>query len=63
MSCGNGGVLVLVQAVLNLRISPLYNTSLYLLHLCEAECVSYLDEVASNTRSQNLAKSIALQYS
>ncbi|KAL6500408.1 hypothetical protein OROHE_025774 [Orobanche hederae] len=73
--CGNGGVLVLVQAVLNLRISPLYNTSLYmasisrlkskalsiLLHLCEAECVSYLDEVASNTKSQNLAKSIALQ--
>ncbi|CAA0832079.1 Unknown protein [Striga hermonthica] len=74
--CGNGGALLLVQAVLNLKISPLYNnTSLYmasisrlkskalsiLLHLCEAECMSFLDEVASNPRSQNLAKSVALQ--
>ncbi|KAK6141302.1 hypothetical protein DH2020_024938 [Rehmannia glutinosa] len=73
--CGNGGVLVLVQAVLNLKISPLYSTSSYmasvarlkskalsiLLYLCEAECVSYLDEVASNPGSQNLAKSTALQ--
>ncbi|CAA0828151.1 Unknown protein [Striga hermonthica] len=73
--CGNGGVLVLVQAVLNLKISPLYRTSSYmasisrlkskalsiLLHLCEAECVSYLDEVAGNPRSRNLAKSVALQ--
>ncbi|KAL3644832.1 hypothetical protein CASFOL_010012 [Castilleja foliolosa] len=73
--CGNGGVLVLVQAVLNLKISPLYITSEYityisrlkskalsiLLHLCEAESVSYLDEVASNHRSRDLAKSIVLQ--
>lgn len=34
---------------------------LQLLYLCEAESVSYLDEVASNRASQNLAKSIALQ--
>ncbi|KAI3449564.1 hypothetical protein Pfo_006229 [Paulownia fortunei] len=73
--CGNGGVLVLVQAVMNLKISPLYSTSSYmasvsrlkskalsiLLYLCEAESVSYLDEVASNPGSRNLAKSIALQ--
>ncbi|PIN26056.1 hypothetical protein CDL12_01192 [Handroanthus impetiginosus] len=74
--CGNGGVLLLVHAVMNLKISPLYSTSSsymasvsrlkskalsILLHLCEAESVSYLDEVASNPRSQNLAKSIALQ--
>ncbi|KAL3647930.1 hypothetical protein CASFOL_008898 [Castilleja foliolosa] len=56
--CANGGVLVLVQAVLNLQISPLYTI---LLHLCEAESVSYLDEVASNSKSRDLAKSIALQ--
>ncbi|KAK4418207.1 Nodulin homeobox [Sesamum alatum] len=73
--CGNGGVLILVQSVMSLKISPLYTTSLYiasvsrlkskalsiLLYLCEAESVSYLDEVASNPRSQNLAKSTALQ--
>ncbi|XP_073137546.1 nodulin homeobox isoform X2 [Henckelia pumila] len=74
--CGNGGVLVLAQAVMSLNISSLYDTfSSYmtsvsrlkskalsiLLHLCEAESVSYLDEVASTPRSQDLAKSIALQ--
>ncbi|KAL8530776.1 hypothetical protein ACS0TY_007715 [Phlomoides rotata] len=73
--CGNGGVLLLVLAVMNLKISPLYNRSLYiasvsrlkskalsiLLYLCEAESLSYLDEVASNPRSQDLAKSIALE--
>ncbi|XP_011079762.1 nodulin homeobox isoform X1 [Sesamum indicum] len=73
--CGNGGVLILVQSVMSLKISPLYSTSLYmasvsrlkskalsiLLYLCEAESVSYLDEVASNPGSQNLAKSTALQ--
>ncbi|KAK4407073.1 Nodulin homeobox [Sesamum angolense] len=75
--CGNGGVLILVQSVMSLKISPLYSTSLYmasvsrlkskalsiLLYLCEAESVSYLDEVASNPGSQNLAKSTALQRS
>ncbi|KAL0435812.1 UNVERIFIED_CONTAM: Nodulin homeobox [Sesamum radiatum] len=73
--CGNGGVLILVQSVMGLKISPLYSTSLYmasvsrlkskvlsiLLYLCEAESVSYLDEVASNPGSQSLAKSTALQ--
>ncbi|XP_042035008.1 nodulin homeobox-like isoform X6 [Salvia splendens] len=73
--CGNGGVLVLVQAVMNLKLSGSDNTSSYmaatsrlkskalsiLLHLCEAESVSYLDEVASNTASQDLAKSVGLE--
>ncbi|XP_073054199.1 nodulin homeobox isoform X2 [Primulina eburnea] len=74
--CGNGGVLVLAQAVMSLNISSSYGTfSSYmtsvsrlkskalsiLLHLCEAESVSYLDEVANTPRSQDLAKSIALQ--
>ncbi|KAG6435171.1 hypothetical protein SASPL_100041 [Salvia splendens] len=82
--CGNGGVLVLVQAVMNLKLSGSDNTSsylaatsrlkskalsivistpqiFYLLHLCEAESVSYLDEVASNTASQDLAKSVGLE--
>ncbi|KAL1542680.1 nodulin homeobox-like isoform X1 [Salvia divinorum] len=73
--CGNGGVLVLVQAVMNLKLSGSDNTSSYmaatsrlkskalsiLLHLCEAESVSYLDEVASNTASQDMAKSVGLE--
>lgn len=74
--CGKGGILLLAQAVMNLKISPFYSeTSPYmatvsclkskaisiLLHLCEAENVSYLDEVASNPGSQDMAKSIALQ--
>ncbi|KAL2535344.1 sequence-specific DNA binding [Forsythia ovata] len=75
--CGKGGILLLAQAVMNLKISPFYSeTSPYmattvsglkskalsiLLHLCEAESVSYLDEVASNPGSQDMAKSIALQ--
>ncbi|KAL7112788.1 hypothetical protein ACP275_04G023300 [Erythranthe tilingii] len=73
--CGNGGVLVLIQAVMKLNLSPLRSASSYttsvsrlkskalsiLLYLCEAEGVSYLDEVANNRGSQNLAKSIVLQ--
>ncbi|XP_073302747.1 nodulin homeobox-like [Primulina huaijiensis] len=65
--CGNGVVLVLVHGVMSLILSSLYDTfSSYmasvsglkfkalsiLLHLCEAESVSYLDEVASSPRSQ-----------
>ncbi|XP_057782461.1 nodulin homeobox-like [Salvia miltiorrhiza] len=73
--CGNGGVLILVQAVMNLKLSGSDNTSSYmaaisrlkskalsiLLHLCEAESVSYLDEVASNAASQDMAKSVGLE--
>ncbi|KAG6387309.1 hypothetical protein SASPL_152496 [Salvia splendens] len=32
-----------------------------LLQLCETESVSYLDEVASNTTTQNMAKSVGLE--
>ncbi|KAG6403306.1 hypothetical protein SASPL_135523 [Salvia splendens] len=32
-----------------------------LLHLCEAESVSYLDEVASNTATRDVAKSVGLE--
>lgn len=32
-----------------------------LLHLCEAESISYLDEVASSPGSLDLAKSVALE--
>ncbi|KAL3849810.1 hypothetical protein ACJIZ3_011692 [Penstemon smallii] len=72
--CGNGGVLVMVRAVMNLKLSPLQSSMhitfvsrlkckalSILLLLCEAESVSYLDEVTSNERSQKLAKSIALK--
>ena len=34
-----------------------------LLHLCEAESISYLDEVASSPRSLDLAKAVALEVS
>lgn len=34
---------------------------LQLLHLCEAESLSYLDEVASTPRSMDVAKSVALE--
>ena len=34
---------------------------LQLLHLCEAESISYLDEVASSPRSMPLAKSVLLE--
>ncbi|GAB2242765.1 hypothetical protein Droror1_Dr00019540 [Drosera rotundifolia] len=74
--CGKGGVLRLVQASLKLDISPLWEGSpsvvcsvsrlksralSILLHLCEAESTSYLDEVATVPRSMNLAKSAVLE--
>ena len=34
-----------------------------LLHLCEAESISYLDEVASSPGSLDLAKSVVLEVS
>ncbi|XP_071923809.1 nodulin homeobox-like isoform X5 [Coffea arabica] len=74
--CGKGGVLLLAQTVLDVNVSPFFVESSavvaavsrmkskvlsILLHLCEAESVSYLDEVASNPGTLNLAKSIALE--
>ncbi|KMS96882.1 hypothetical protein BVRB_7g180730 isoform A [Beta vulgaris subsp. vulgaris] len=74
--CGKGGVLHLVQSTLKLNISPFLKEPLavvaavsrlkarvlsILLHLCEAESVSYLDEVASIPESLDLAKSVAVE--
>ncbi|XP_057538904.1 nodulin homeobox isoform X2 [Amaranthus tricolor] len=73
--CGKGGVLHLVQATLKLNILPLLDSISVvaaisrlkarvlsiLLHLCEAESVSYLDEVASVPESLDLAKSVAVE--
>ncbi|KAJ9184038.1 hypothetical protein P3X46_007822 [Hevea brasiliensis] len=74
--CGKGGVLFLAQAVLKLNVSSPFVESatvvaavsrlkakvlLILLHLCEAESISYLDEVASSSGSLALAKSVALE--
>ncbi|CBI32285.3 unnamed protein product, partial [Vitis vinifera] len=74
--CGKGGVLLLAQAILKLCITPLFKESSTIvaavsrlkakvlsivLCLCEAESISYLDEVASYPGSLDLAKSIALE--
>ncbi|XP_052211563.1 nodulin homeobox isoform X2 [Diospyros lotus] len=74
--CGKGGILLLAQAILNLKIMPPFKESSFvvaavsrlkskilsvLLHLCEAESISYLDEVASTPQTLNLAKSVALE--
>ncbi|XP_044503187.1 nodulin homeobox isoform X2 [Mangifera indica] len=74
--CGKGGVLFLAQSILKLNILPPFVESStvvasvsrlkakvlsILLHLCEAESISYLDEVASSPGSLDLAKSVALE--
>ncbi|XP_011033643.1 PREDICTED: uncharacterized protein LOC105132061 isoform X1 [Populus euphratica] len=74
--CGRGGVLFLAQAILKLNITPPLVDSFtvvaavsrlkakvlsILLHLCEAESISYLDEVASSPWSLDLAKSVVLE--
>ncbi|XP_059429522.1 nodulin homeobox-like isoform X2 [Corylus avellana] len=73
--CGKGGVLFLARAILKLDVPPLMGSSRFvaalsrmkakvlsiLLSLCEAESISYLDEVASSPESLNLAKSVALE--
>uniref|UniRef100_A0A6N2N2A5 Nodulin homeobox N-terminal domain-containing protein n=1 Tax=Salix viminalis TaxID=40686 RepID=A0A6N2N2A5_SALVM len=74
--CGRGGVLSLAQAILNLNVTPPFVDSFtvvaaisrlkakvlsILLHLCEAESISYLDEVASSPGSLDLAKSVVLE--
>ncbi|XP_074268821.1 nodulin homeobox isoform X1 [Silene latifolia] len=74
--CGKGGVLRLVKAALNLNTPLILEGSCaviaafsrikarvlsILLYLCEAESVSYLDEVASIPESLDLAKSVALE--
>ncbi|XP_031250869.1 nodulin homeobox isoform X2 [Pistacia vera] len=74
--CSQGGVLFLAQSILKLNILPPFVESStvvasvsrlkakvlsILLHLCEAESISYLDEVASSPGSLDLAKSVALE--
>lgn len=74
--CGKGGVLRLAQAALKLDICPFLKESRavvaavsrlkarvlsILLYLCEAESVSYLDEVASIPESLDLTKSVAVE--
>ncbi|XP_050388253.1 nodulin homeobox isoform X2 [Argentina anserina] len=74
--CGKGGVLVLAQGILKLHTAPHFVASArlvaavsrlkakilsILLNLCEAESISYLDEVASSPGSLDLAKSVALE--
>ncbi|KAE8726872.1 hypothetical protein F3Y22_tig00005974pilonHSYRG00310 [Hibiscus syriacus] len=73
--CGKGGVLFLAQSILKLHEPGFVESSTImaalsrlkakvlsiLLHLCEAESISYLDEVASSPGSLDLAKSVALE--
>lgn len=74
--CGRGGVLILAQSIFNLEITPSLKQSAavvaaisrlkakmlsILLHLCEAESISYLDEVASCPQSLDLAKFVVLE--
>ncbi|KAL5082466.1 hypothetical protein RYX36_010887 [Vicia faba] len=72
--CEKGGILLLAQSILKLHIQPHASNRItaaisrlkakllsILLSLCEAENISYLDEVASSTKSLELSKSVALE--
>ncbi|XP_022735158.1 nodulin homeobox-like isoform X3 [Durio zibethinus] len=73
--CRKGGILFLAQSILKLHSPYLEESSTVmaalsrlkakvlsiLLHLCEAESISYLDEVASSPRSLDLAKAVTLE--
>ncbi|GMY16535.1 nodulin homeobox-like isoform X2 [Fagus crenata] len=74
--CNKGGILFLARAILKLNVRPpLVESSRVvaavsrlkakvlsiLLSLCEAESISYLDDVASSPGSLDLAKSVALE--
>ncbi|RDX99246.1 Nodulin homeobox, partial [Mucuna pruriens] len=72
--CGKGSILFLAQSILKLHIQPSFPSRItaaisrlkakilsILLSLCEAESISYLDEVASSAQSLDLAKSVALE--
>ncbi|PNX60257.1 NDX1 homeobox protein, partial [Trifolium pratense] len=67
-------ILLLAQSILKLHIQPYTPSRItasisrlkakilsILLSLCEAESISYLDEVASSTKSLELSKSVALE--
>ncbi|XWS51727.1 hypothetical protein CRYUN_Cryun11dG0008200 [Craigia yunnanensis] len=73
--CGKGGILFLAQSILKLHAPYFVESSTImatlsrlkakvlsiLLHLCEAESISYLDGVASSPGSLDLAKAVALE--
>ncbi|XP_078440130.1 sequence-specific DNA binding transcription factor ATNDX [Wolffia australiana] len=74
--CRHGGILSLASKILDLGVPQCleYSTEIaaaisrlkskvlsILLQLCEAENVSYLDEVAASEKSMNLAKSVVLE--
>ncbi|XP_057449111.1 nodulin homeobox-like [Lotus japonicus] len=72
--CGNGSILFLALSILKLNIQSSFPTRIVaaisrlkakmlsiLLILCEAESLSFLDEVASSQQSLDLAKSVALE--
>ncbi|XP_020244804.1 nodulin homeobox isoform X2 [Asparagus officinalis] len=74
--CKTGGIFSLCLTILKLKTPSSFTESLrivaavsrlkskvlsILLQLCEAESVSYLDEVAGSPKSMRLAKSVALQ--
>ncbi|CAI0541309.1 unnamed protein product [Linum tenue] len=72
--CGKGGILFLVQAIMKLKITtPVLESARVvasisrikakalsiLLNLCEAESISYLDDIASSPETLEVAKSVA----
>ncbi|CAL5211373.1 unnamed protein product [Lathyrus oleraceus] len=72
--CGKGSILFLAQSILKLKIRSSFPTRIeagisrlkakilsILLSLCEAENISYLDQVATSSQSLDLAKSVALE--
>ncbi|XP_058729885.1 nodulin homeobox-like isoform X1 [Vicia villosa] len=72
--CEKGSILFLAQSILKLNIQSSFPTRIVagisrlkakilsiLLSLCEAENISYLDQVAASSQSLNLAKSVALE--
>ncbi|XP_068659202.1 nodulin homeobox isoform X2 [Aristolochia californica] len=74
--CRNGNLLLMAKAILKLNIPSNFKESFsiaaavsrmkskilsILLLLCETESISYLDEVASSSRSMSLAKSVGFE--
>ncbi|XP_038981275.1 nodulin homeobox-like isoform X2 [Phoenix dactylifera] len=75
--CKNGGILLLARMILKLNVPHCFKESFdivatvsrlkakilsILLQLCEAESISYLDELASSQKTMHLAKSVALEF-
>ncbi|XP_026665268.2 nodulin homeobox-like isoform X3 [Phoenix dactylifera] len=75
--CKNGGILLLACMILKLNVPDCFKESFdivatvsrlkakilsILLQLCEAESISYLDEVAGSQKTMHLANSVALEF-